>query len=176
MQLAPGLSLTAADVAVRGSRGALAPVDFNYDAATGLATWRLAAPLQNDNCQENVGAGHRTRLLVLPGDVNGDKRVNALDVAEVKRRLSLRAGDAGYSAFADVTADTVVNALDVAAVKRNLGRLVTTLSAAAGARDVTEPKPVAPAATAGDAVAGLTDGITTAVLEKSSGTKLAALP
>jgi hypothetical protein len=63
-------------------------------------------------------------LNVLAGDVNQDAAVNAVDLADVKRRVgSSTTGDtgAGYSIFADVTGDGRINALDVAAVKQRLG-------------------------------------------------------
>ena len=51
---------------------------------------------------------------VLAGDATGDGAVNALDLADVKRRLGRRPGDGitgagGYSVFADLTADGVVD-------------------------------------------------------------------
>jgi hypothetical protein len=57
--------------------------------------------------------------------------VNALDVADLKKRLTRRPNDGvtgadAYSVFADLNADGVINALDVASVKR---RLNTRLSA-----------------------------------------------
>jgi hypothetical protein len=73
----------------------------------------------------SAGGDFLFRFNVLPGDVTGDGRVNALDLADVKRRLNSAAGDgvvAGgvYSVFADVTADGRINALDLGAVKQRL--------------------------------------------------------
>jgi choice-of-anchor C domain-containing protein len=75
-----------------------------------------------------AGGDFRFRFNTLAADVNGDARVNALDLADVKRRLNRAAGDgvspaasgAAYSVFADVTADGVINAADLAAVKQRL--------------------------------------------------------
>ena len=66
---------------------------------------------------------------VLSADSNGDQVVNALDVADVKKRLLRRPGDGvtrsnAYSIFADVNADGVINSLDISAVKARLGQAV----------------------------------------------------
>ena len=70
-----------------------------------------------------------------------DGVVNALDVANAKKRLTRRPGDgvtgaSAYSIFADVNADGVINALDVAAVKSRLTTRLTPL-----------PDPAAPPST-----------------------------
>jgi hypothetical protein len=69
---------------------------------------------------------------VLRGETNGDRVVNALDVATAKKRLTRRPGDgvagaSAYSVFADLNADGVINALDVAAVKARLRAALDTL-------------------------------------------------
>jgi uncharacterized delta-60 repeat protein len=63
------------------------------------------------------------------GDATGDGAVNALDLADVKKRLGRSAGDgvsgnAAYSVFADANADGRIDALDLAVVKRRLGRAI----------------------------------------------------
>ena len=65
-------------------------------------------------------------LAVLPGDVTRDGRVNALDLAAVRRRLgtntaSPNMGRAQYDPLADVTGDGRINALDLAAVRQRFG-------------------------------------------------------
>ena len=63
------------------------------------------------------------RANVLAGDATRDGRVNALDLADVKRRLNSTTtsnAGAGYSPFADVNGDGRINALDLAAVKQRL--------------------------------------------------------
>ena len=81
------------------------------------------------------------RINVLRGDMTGGGVVNALDVANAKKRLTRRSGDgvigaSAYSIFADVNADGVINALDVAAVKSRLTTRLTPL-----------PDPAAPPST-----------------------------
>jgi len=73
------------------------------------------------------GADFRFDLNVLPGDATGDGAVDALDLADVKRRLNRTAaspgsGPAAYSIFADINPDTRINALDLSAVKQRLNR------------------------------------------------------
>jgi hypothetical protein len=86
------------------------------------------------------GGDFRLPVFVLPGDATRDGRVNALDLAAVKRRLGrdvsdTTTGPGSYSPFADITADARINALDLAVVKRNLGRAIAPVA----------PPPAAPA-------------------------------
>ena len=67
------------------------------------------------------GGDFRYVLDVLPGDATHDRAVNALDLAEVKRRLGRTSLQRDYTHIADVNADGVINALDIAAVRRSLG-------------------------------------------------------
>ena len=87
---------------------------------------------QEDNSGEgSVAAADQGRdfcqgLAVLPGDVTQDGRVNALDLAAVRRRLgtntaSPNMGRAQYDPIADVTGDGRINALDLAAVRQRFG-------------------------------------------------------
>jgi hypothetical protein len=80
----------------------------------------------------SVGGDFNFRVNVLRGDTNGDQQVNALDVADVKKRLLRRPGDGvtgsnAYSIFADLNTDGVINALDVAGVKGRLNTRINTL-------------------------------------------------
>jgi hypothetical protein len=71
------------------------------------------------------GGDFTLNLSTLPGDVTRDGRVNALDVADVRRRLNstaTRNAGAGYSPFADVNGDGAINARDLSAVRRRLNR------------------------------------------------------
>jgi len=129
LQLAPGLSLAAGDVVARGNYGSRSPSEFTYDPATGLATARFAESLPYDNYTLDVGTGYRTRLRLLPGDVNRDNRVNALDLGQVKQRLNRTVQNPGtgagvYGVLQDANGDTRINALDLGIVKANLNRLV----------------------------------------------------
>ena len=102
------------------------------------------------------------RLRALPADADRSGRVNALDLAVVKRSLGTRATDTAtglraYDVFSDVTADGRIDALDVAGVKRNL-----TLALPAG-----EPEPAPapmPPPRANAAVAPAPAGVTEEVL------------
>jgi hypothetical protein len=84
----------------------------------------------------------------LIGDADGNLRVNALDLAAVKRALN---STAPVTSATDITRDGRVNALDLAAVKQNLSRSL---------------QPVAwPAAAVGaDGAPALLDSITRSVL------------
>jgi fibronectin type 3 domain-containing protein len=120
------------DLTVHGTNVAdYAVTGFAYDEPSRTATWTLGTPVVNDNLTLNLAAAGAARpaftqaLRVLAGDANRDQVVNALDVAEVKKRLGRAPGDGvtgsgAYGVFADVNGDARINALDVAAVKRRL--------------------------------------------------------
>jgi hypothetical protein len=133
------------DLRVTGLHGDYAVVDFSYNRARLAATWRLAAPFRADRVRIQIdgdapggvadtsgnllhgAAGgtapgdHVRTFNTLPGDVNGDGRVNALDLALVKRRLNIAAGtNANYRPFCDMDGDTRINALDLATVRSKL--------------------------------------------------------
>ena len=79
----------------------------------------------------SAGGDFNFRFNVLRGDATGDGQVNALDLADVKRRLGRRAGDGvtgagAYSVFGDITMDGQINALDLAAVKQRLNNRLPT--------------------------------------------------
>jgi subtilisin-like proprotein convertase family protein len=151
--------LDAGDLHARGSRvGPLALSDFTYDPATRTGTWTLPTAVTADKLRLVLGAadvpsldgewsngadaypsGDGTsggdfnfRINVLRGDSTGDGVVNALDLADVKRRLTRRPNDGmtgagAYSIFSDVTMDGVINALDLAAVKQRLTNRINDL-------------------------------------------------
>ena len=79
----------------------------------------------------SVGGDFNFRINVLRGDATGEGRVDAIDLADVKRRLGRRPGDGvtgggAYSIFADMNPDAFINALDLAAVKQRLGNRLPT--------------------------------------------------
>jgi hypothetical protein len=105
-------------------------------------TWPDNA-LKNTWVQVTVLASSRTGLSLpdvfyfgsLPGDADGNLRVNALDVAAVKQALN---GTSTITGRFDFNRDGRVNALDVAVVKQNLNRTLSPISAtAAGATAAT---------------------------------------
>ena len=106
---------------------------FRYDADTRTATWTLANPPAGDLLRVELTGGPSAQgptsfhslLETLPGDSNGDGRVNALDLVEVRRRVNTRPGSvsgAGYRVFSDIDGSGTINALDLALVKRSLNQ------------------------------------------------------
>jgi hypothetical protein len=87
----------------------------------------------------------------LVGDANGDGRVNALDVAAVKRVLNTASTITGR---VDFNRDGRVNALDVAAVKLNLTKTLGPVAASSAPVPASSPA-VASATLAGTAVLSL---------------------
>jgi hypothetical protein len=143
--------------------GSYKVINYQYDAATRTATWTLARPLANDRPRVVLGGGEivppaapfQRRLAMLVGDVNGDGRVNALDLGEVKRRLNSRADPvvgSGYSVFADADGSGRINALDLGAVRANMNATLPpqpaptpALAAASRPRSLFGTQPILPA-------------------------------
>ena len=74
----------------------------------------------------------------LPGDADGNLRVNALDLAAVKQALNTASTITGR---VDFNRDGRVNALDVAIVKQNLNRALSPITAAiAGSTSIAAAK------------------------------------
>ena len=169
-----GSSLDQYDLLVRGSVGAMSVTGFAYDPNTKTGTWTLGATVQLDklrlvlddygiggmgldgewnNGADNYPSGDITpggdfnfRINVLRGDANGDQVVNALDLADIKKRLTRRPGDGvtgrnAYTIFADLNADGVINALDNASVKSRLGSRLSGLPDPASVAPVLVPVP-----------------------------------
>ena len=61
-----------------------------------------------------------THVPQMPGDVNGDGKINCADIALVKAAFGTRTGQPGFNPSADVNHDGVVNVLDLAIVSQKL--------------------------------------------------------
>ncbi len=59
--------------------------------------------------------------VTIPGDVNGDRTVNILDLVAVAIGFNSRAGGPGYNPNIDVNQDGVVNILDLTYVATRFG-------------------------------------------------------
>jgi hypothetical protein len=72
--------------------------------------------------QENpkTAAEATTHVPQMPGDVNGDSKINCADIALVKVSFGKRTGQPGFNPNADVNHDGVVNVLDLAIVSQKL--------------------------------------------------------
>ncbi len=64
----------------------------------------------------------RTVMLTIPGDVNGDRTVNILDLVAVAIVFGTRIGSPGYNPNADVNRDGVINILDLTFVALRFGQ------------------------------------------------------
>ena len=156
----PGVTPTfrTATFRLRGADGTdYVPRDFAYDARARTATWTLPSALGPGRLELEIDvdgdsdAESRRTFDVLPGDVDGGGAVNALDLADVRRRLGRRPNDGvsgaggSYSVFADVTGNAQINALDLAAVRQRLNQRLST---------VRPPEPAPAAAPAVNSLAG----------------------
>jgi len=132
----------------------LAAADFSYDPQTFTATWTLATPPTADRYRVSLpgtvrdrvgnvlGDGFTVAFNALPGDATRDGRVNALDLVQVRRKLTRTVADPGsgvtrYTPFDDINGDGRISVLDIGALRR---RLYTQLPTAPA------PLPVSPTA------------------------------
>jgi len=78
--------------------------------------------VDNAGNQENpkTAAEATTHVPQMPGDVNGDGKINCADIALVKAAFGTRTGQPGFNPSADVNHDGVVNVLDLAIVSQKL--------------------------------------------------------
>jgi hypothetical protein len=77
-------------------------------------------PLDGD-ANGTAGGDFTLDLHRLYGDVNGDKAVNGLDLAEFRKAFGASAADAAYRADLDVNGDGVINGPDLAAFRTRFG-------------------------------------------------------
>jgi len=88
-----------------------------------LHTYRFYS-IATDNAGNQEGpktaAEAATHVPQMPGDVNGDGKINCADIALVKASFGKRTGQPGFNSSADVNHDGVVNVLDLAIVSQKL--------------------------------------------------------
>jgi len=69
---------------------------------------------------KTVGEATTTIALSIPGDLNGDGKVDCADIAIVKVAFGKRKGQAGFDARADTNNDGIVDVRDLAFVSQKL--------------------------------------------------------
>jgi parallel beta-helix repeat protein len=92
------------------------PYPHNYT-ITAVAT----IPADNNPADNTLAGG--TIEVRIPGDINGDGRVDILDAIQFGNYFGLRQGDKGWNPDADLNHDGQVNILDMIIVARNFGSL-----------------------------------------------------
>jgi hypothetical protein len=117
------------DLAVSGVTVANYPLTgFAYDPVSHVATWTLGRNIGGDRVRLALssavtGAAVVVPLNVLPGDVNGDGRLNTTDLAQVRARLGTSAaGPGAYNVFSDLNGDGRINATDLRDARAGQGR------------------------------------------------------
>ena len=115
------LAATSVSGAARNSSGTLASVTFSV-VAVKASTLRLTGVLLSDSNANSIRVTSRNGTVVerraAKWDVNGDGRVNVLDLTRVATRLGRR------DASADTNGDGIVNVLDLVLVAQHLGETV----------------------------------------------------
>ncbi|WP_165232641.1 Ig-like domain repeat protein [Aquisphaera insulae] len=115
-----------------GSAGRDSTSGFAYSPLTYRATWTLPSALGVDTLMATIGArlvqsasgkipllaDDITRFSVLPGDVNGDGKVNSQDLVDVRNQIQ---GAEPITIWADIDGDGFVTVADFNAVKKRQG-------------------------------------------------------
>ena len=139
------VTLEQAALAIQGVNRNYEVSGFTYNSATRTGTWTLRTALVTDSVALAVpgaasgmtaAGGASVRVNVLPGDVNRDGRVNAMDMAQVRAKMQTStanpgAGSRRYSVFHDVSGDGRINERDVLIVRANQGKRVPAVPQAA---------------------------------------------
>ena len=142
LQFSEWIALVADDLTLLNSEGHLqAIVDFRYSLATNIATWTyeeplasgdydlrlrgnvsdaqghplgtIAGPLPSNSIDTPVIGDLSYRFSVLPGDVNRNRIVDALDTSQIRGLFRSTIGDAQYNLFADINADGRIDNADL---------------------------------------------------------------
>jgi hypothetical protein len=82
--------------------------------------YSLALDVAGNQENPKTAAEATTHVPQMPGDVNGDGKINCADIALVKASFGKRTGQPGFNPNADVNHDGVVNVLDLAIVSQKL--------------------------------------------------------
>jgi len=77
-------------------------------------------PYEIDTSDNNCTDG--TILVTIPGDVNGDKKVDGKDIAIIAKAFGKRKGQPGYVPNADVNCDGQIDGKDIAIASKNFGK------------------------------------------------------
>ena len=130
------LAATSVSGAAQSSSGTLASVTFSVIAVK-ASTLRLTGVLLSDSNANSLSVSVRNGSVVerraANWDVNGDGRVNVLDLTRVATRLGTR------DASADTNGDGIVNVLDLVLVAQHLGETVGTTMPPVPVTPVTQP-------------------------------------
>ncbi|MBI2860286.1 MAG: hypothetical protein HYX91_02115 [Chloroflexi bacterium] len=104
--------------------GVLAVLHFKAVGDLGTSTWITVSDgvLSNNLAQEiqSVWAGQQVNISILPGDANGDGKVNSIDITKVERII---VGLDDATPGADANQDGKINAVDVTKVERIIAGL-----------------------------------------------------
>jgi hypothetical protein len=80
----------------------------------------LATDTAGNTENQELSAEATTRVVLLPGDLNGDGAFTCADLAIVKASFGKRTGQAGFDSRADVNKDGIVDIRDLSFVARLL--------------------------------------------------------
>ncbi len=140
-------NVTTNNFELRNSTG-LVPFTLSYDSASFIAELAVASPLPfgkyrlavsdlvtdgSGNKLDGDGSGQaggtfNFRFDVLPGDANGDRRVNGTDLTVFSAAFNSQAGQSNYQPRADWNADGRVNGQDLAVFSSNFNRQLAGLA------------------------------------------------
>ena len=85
-----------------------------------ISAYALPVPGETDTANNNSTGGNV--VVTIPGDVNGDFKVDMKDIALVARAFGSTIGSTNWNANADINGDGTVNMKDVALAARHFGQ------------------------------------------------------
>lgn len=135
--LQPKITSVAPQAAAGGHRNVRPhPLPVTRGPVTNAITTTVAVPRRNPNlpvaeavqiAAENKTSGNFLLGFYLPGDANGDGKVDAADINAIKASMNSSVGDKNYNFDADANRDGRITRMDLLLARQNLG-VKTTVS------------------------------------------------
>lgn len=118
-------SALAGNVTGASGNGTLGTITFKVK-DYGNSTLQLTEVILLDSQLKSIDKTliHGTVQVKIPGDVNGDRIVNILDLAALGKAYGSSPGSPNWNPQADINSDLIIDVLDLAILSKNYGKAV----------------------------------------------------